>query len=173
VTIGDKKDEKILAFVLELESIFEILDSLKSRDLGSIRGLFWIEMQSFDAILSDDKYEESLRRETKRLVSHLIEKLTQELIRCYDNKVIVSVIKESPESRLLSRNKRQTEDTKKPLNLAHVFDPSFHSAFAVTAFTALLMAVLVYGIGISMWNMDPNKDSIIYRMTSQRIKKDQ
>ncbi|RWS28425.1 renin receptor-like protein [Leptotrombidium deliense] len=41
------------------------------------------------------------------------------------------------------------------------------------AFTMILFAVCVFGISVAIWHMDPGRDSIIYRMTSQRIKKDQ
>ncbi|CAG2123355.1 unnamed protein product, partial [Medioppia subpectinata] len=59
VTIGDRNDDNIKAFVLELETIYEILDSLKtSNKLSAIRGLFSFDISSFDAILSDQKYEE-------------------------------------------------------------------------------------------------------------------
>jgi renin receptor len=174
VTIGDKSDANIKAFVLELETVYQILDSLKTTnaDLRSLRGLFWLEMRAFDRILSDDKYEESVRTLVTNLVAQLIQKLTQELDNLYDHKVLVAVIEERPQES--PQLVRKTRDTKAAaLNLAHEFDPNFHSAFAVTAFTSVVLAVVVYGVAVAMWHVDPGKDSIIYRMTSQRIKKDQ
>ena len=60
-----------------------------------------------------------------------------------------------------------------PLNLAYEYDPDFHVTFAIIAFTTILFALIVFGVSLGMWFMDPGRDSIIYRMTSQRMKKDQ
>lgn len=68
---------------------------------------------------------------------------------------------------------KQDNATAPALNLAHHFQPDFHAAFAATAFTSLLLALTVFGVSVAMWHVDPGRDSIIYRMTSQRIKKDQ
>ncbi|RWS10564.1 renin receptor-like protein, partial [Dinothrombium tinctorium] len=59
------------------------------------------------------------------------------------------------------------------LNLAYQYDADFHVAFAMIAFTTIVFGLCVFGISIGLWNMDPGRDSIIYRVTNQRIKKDQ
>lgn len=60
----------------------------------------------------------------------------------------------------------------KPLNLAPDYDSNFHIPFALIGFTSVIMIVSVLIIAVGMWNLNPGRDSIIYRMTSQR-KKDQ
>ena len=59
------------------------------------------------------------------------------------------------------------------LNLAYPFTSDFSETFAITGFTTLVFTLTVFGVSLGMWFMDPGRDSIIYRMTSQRIKKDQ
>lgn len=62
---------------------------------------------------------------------------------------------------------------KPDLNLAYQYGADFHITFAMIAFTTILFIVTIFGISLGMWYIDPGRDSIIYRMTSQRIKKDQ
>lgn len=45
--------------------------------------------------------------------------------------------------------------------------------FNLLFWTSLILAIAVAGISIAMCSMDPGLDTVIYRMTSQRIKKDQ
>lgn len=49
----------------------------------------------------------------------------------------------------------------------------YPAAFQLLFWTTLAIALTVYGVSYAMWNMDPGRDSIIYRMTSaQKYKKD-
>ncbi|KAI1307245.1 Renin receptor [Halotydeus destructor] len=59
------------------------------------------------------------------------------------------------------------------LNLAHPYASDFHVAAALIFISTIIIVLSVFGISLAMWNMDPGRDSIIYRMTSQRMKKDQ
>lgn len=45
--------------------------------------------------------------------------------------------------------------------------------FNLLFWTTLLLAIAIFGISYGMFNIDPGLDTVIYRMTSQRIKKDQ
>lgn len=63
------------------------------------------------------------------------------------------------------------QDTQQPLGLAPDRG-EYHIPFALISFTSLMLIITVLIICIGMWNLNPGKDSIIYRMTSQR-KKDQ
>jgi len=44
--------------------------------------------------------------------------------------------------------------------------------FNLLFWTSLILAVALIGITYGMMNMDPGLDTVIYRMTSNRIKKD-
>ncbi|XP_054168457.1 renin receptor-like [Oppia nitens] len=169
----DQNDKNIKSLVIELETIYQFLEMVNGirHKTSSFRDLYWFDVRSFAPILDHNKYDESVRRIARNLLNSLIEKMTQDITQLYSNKVVVTVIEDRYQSPHLIRNVRASED--KDLNLAHVFDPNFHSAFATIAFTTILIAVAVFGISVAMWNIDPGKDSIIYRMTSQRIKKDQ
>lgn len=68
----------------------------------------------------------------------------------------------------------QKEDAKAQLdNLAYEYNVNFHTAFTTIGFTTILFVLVAFVIAVGMWNIDPGRDSIIYRLTSQKIKKDQ
>jgi len=57
-------------------------------------------------------------------------------------------------------------------NLATEYDPEFPVIFNIWFWLLVILAIALYAIAIVMWNMDPGRDSIIYRLTEQKIKSD-
>jgi renin receptor len=58
------------------------------------------------------------------------------------------------------------------MNRAKAVDPNYAAIFNIILWTVIVLAVVIFSVSVAIWNMDPGRDSIIYRMTSQRIKKD-
>jgi hypothetical protein len=58
------------------------------------------------------------------------------------------------------------------LNQAVFYSDQYPAIFNLLFWTTLLIALAVFAISYGMFNMDPGLDTVIYRMTSQRIKKD-
>ncbi|UXI20627.1 hypothetical protein NH340_JMT06570 [Sarcoptes scabiei] len=94
--------------------------------------------------------------------------------------LVLSIFDEN--QKILDRSKRLSENTrdrsssasnKKRTNLAHEYSIDFHVSFVTIGFASLIFILAVFIISVSMWNIDPGRDSIIYRLTSQKIKKDQ
>ena len=79
------------------------------------------------------------------------------------------------DSEQIIRFKRQANDPKaiKISNEAVFYSDNYPAMFNLFFWTGLLLAVSVFGVSYCMWNMDPGVDTVIYRMTSQRTKKDQ
>lgn len=61
----------------------------------------------------------------------------------------------------------------KVTNEAVFYSDQYPAMFNLIFWTSLILGLAVFGIAYGMWNMDPGLDTVIYRMTSQRIKKDQ
>lgn len=51
-----------------------------------------------------------------------------------------------------------------------IYDSTFPVAFNIWLWLVIGLALALYVISLVLWTMDPGRDSIIYRMTSQRIK---
>lgn len=65
------------------------------------------------------------------------------------------------------------KDDRMITNEATFYSDQYPAMFNLIFWSSLILALAVFGISYSMWNMDPGLDTVIYRMTSQRIKKDQ
>jgi hypothetical protein len=57
-------------------------------------------------------------------------------------------------------------------NVAEFYSDQYPAMFNIIFWTSLILAFAVFSISYSMWSMDPGLDTVIYRMTSQRIKKE-
>jgi renin receptor len=188
----DVNDPNIKLFITEIGTIKQLLTALKNvknsnidSNSWPIRAIFWIEIRGLKQIVDNNNYNNNVKSKARLLITNLLQELTKELRSLYDNKIIITVIEDDqmPDALVrrtrylfanenkLSENKLNANNT--ILNLAHDYDPDFHTSFAMLAFTTILIALIVFGVSVAMWNMDPGRDSIIYRMTSQRMKKEQ
>lgn len=64
-------------------------------------------------------------------------------------------------------------DNKVVTNKAEFYSDQYPAMFNLLFWTSLILGIAIFSITYSMWSMDPGLDTVIYRMTSQRIKKDQ
>lgn len=56
--------------------------------------------------------------------------------------------------------------------LAGTYDDNFAAIFNIILWLTILLVIAIYAVTAAMATMDPGRDSIIYRMTNPRIKKD-
>jgi renin receptor len=58
------------------------------------------------------------------------------------------------------------------IGLVGTVDESYAVIFNIILWGMIALALAIYFISYGIWNMDPGRDSIIYRMTSQRMKRE-
>lgn len=63
-------------------------------------------------------------------------------------------------------------DTDNPYNLAYPYNYNYSVIFNIILWMMIGLALAVIVISYNLWNMDPGYDSIIYRMTNQKIRMD-
>ena len=59
-----------------------------------------------------------------------------------------------------------------PFNLAYKYNINYAVVFNIVLWLMIALALAVIATSYVMWNMDPGYDSIIYRMTNQKIRMD-
>lgn len=59
-----------------------------------------------------------------------------------------------------------------PYNLAYKYNYDYAVIFNIILWLMIILALAVIAISYNLWNMDPGYDSIIYRMTNQKIRLD-
>jgi len=78
---------------------------------------------------------------------------------------------------IVLKAKRAVNDKATPIQnsitkIAVFYSDQYPAMFHLIFWTSLIMALALVGISCGMLSMDPGLDTVIYRMTSQRIKKD-
>lgn len=93
-----------------------------------------------------------------------------------ENDLVMYVVSTNSKNRV----KREAEPTtthagvnKTIENEALFYSDQYPAMFNLLFWTSLILGLAIFGISYAMWNMDPGLDTVIYRMTSQRIKKEQ
>ncbi|XP_075030201.1 renin receptor isoform X2 [Calonectris borealis] len=66
----------------------------------------------------------------------------------------------------------QKSETENPYNLAYPYNYNYSVIFNIILWMMIGLALAVIVISYNLWNMDPGYDSIIYRMTNQKIRMD-
>lgn len=112
------------------------------------------------------------------LVSKFLNTMTDNFKTIYKNNVVVEIIMITPQDKLLVRKVRslKADDTptasKNPFNLAQDYGELYPVMFNIILWMMILFAIAFFAVCYGIWNMDPGRDSIIYRMTTTRLKKD-
>ncbi|XP_036830956.1 renin receptor isoform X2 [Oncorhynchus mykiss] len=69
-------------------------------------------------------------------------------------------------------NVLQKSNPGSPYNLAYKYNFNYAVIFNIVLWLMIILALAVIVISYNLWNMDPGYDSIIYRMTNQKIRLD-
>ena len=128
---------------------------------------------SFDALVAEHSKTSPAVKEAVKLFLKAIDNLQTSAEKTYKGSVLVGVIATNGE---FIRSKRQAEpptpDVLNPLNLAPIYTANYPVIFNIILWFSVILAFSLIAISIAISTMDPGRDSIIYRMTSTRMKKD-
>ncbi|XP_026054646.1 renin receptor-like [Carassius auratus] len=102
-------------------------------------------------------------------------KFADDVTNVYSNNAVVEVVTvktfEAPLTRK-SRSILQISNQGSLYNLAYKYDYDYAVVFNIVLWLMIVLALAVIVISYNLWNMDPGYDSIIYRMTNQKIRLD-
>jgi len=106
-------------------------------------------------------------------LSQAIEKIVHEYASLcsvdLQNDLVVYVLSTSEK---VKNVKKRAASTSTLEQVAIFYSDQYPAMFNLLFWTSLILAVALIGITYGMMNMDPGLDTVIYRMTSNRIKKD-
>uniref|UniRef100_A0A182PMX4 Uncharacterized protein n=1 Tax=Anopheles epiroticus TaxID=199890 RepID=A0A182PMX4_9DIPT len=132
---------------------------------------------SFEALLAAHEPNSPALEEAKKLFVNALAGLETASEKAFDGAVIVGLVTAS-EGQLVVRSKRQAgeqprqEDDQNPMNLATKYNSNYPVIFNIILWFSVVLVFSLIAISIVIGTMDPGRDSIIYRMTSTRMKKD-
>ncbi|XP_030761890.1 renin receptor [Sitophilus oryzae] len=137
--------------------------------------VYWFRIASLHA-LSDLHGENSTQtQEAKQLLQDTITHLSDVFSKAYGNHVFVNVMTSDASHTRVRRNILATEEEqelKNKYNLAAKYNKDFPVIFNIILWLCVVIFFSIFAICVATATMDPGRDSIIYRMTSTRMKKD-
>jgi len=170
-------------FLSEMQLWIDVSDALIANEdkIHSYKPSDFIWMQSVALKTLKEFYGVDSPQVTEALtvIQNVLKRIETSLKKLYGDNFILFVItvdylNEVPKSRMgRSLLADDTQANSTTFNLSPSYDQDYPAMFNILLFVSLLLSLTVFAITLGMWHIDPGRDSIIYRMTSQRMKKDQ
>merc|ERR1712127_998689 len=162
-------DEVVAEFVKDLK----LLNSLKQKVEGTIDAdAVWIQLKGLNAIAQAFGQQSEQSQEAVTLLRNALEQLESSLEKVYGEKFLLASI---TEDNLHSRHTRaadKPDDIPKVKNLSKRYEEEYSAIFNIILFTSIFLIAALISTAVFICTLDPGRDSIIYRMTTQRIKKE-
>lgn len=180
----DESIEPDVYFFGELQMLLDSLKAMEPSDKYNIRQSLHVVLMSIDHLVQVYGKDSSQVREALALLEYYIPHYIESASAKFHGQLLceVDVIEDAPEfSEYLVRHSRSLlqEDagvSDKPnattLNLAEPVSEDFAVVFNIVLWLMVGFFLAVFAAAYLLWFMDPGKDNIIYRVTSQRIKSD-
>lgn len=167
VNTSHVNNESDMIFIDELNKFQAVVNNIleEQHECGSC--IFWITLPQMSQII------QIRDADSKDVLLNMLSNVAIKAEKVYKGKALVAAIIDGEEN-LSSRSKRQVpaEYTLKSLNVAEDYDEDFPVIFNIILWFSLILLFSLIAISMVIAGMDPGRDSIIYRMTSTRMKKD-
>lgn len=170
-----------LECLLDLQLFKEVTDALKAKakllQTEPVVDLFWLHSSALQGLISVYGLKSPQVAEAVSLIRERAKQTENSFSKIYGDNFLMlfmAVDYQSHNSRMrLARSLQASDTNTNEHNIAESYDEDYPAIFNIIFLTCLIIGLSVFAIALGMWFMDPGRDSIIYRMTSQRIKKDQ
>ncbi|CAH1780909.1 unnamed protein product [Owenia fusiformis] len=163
----------------ELEVIRQIVEKVKGESSvkDNTPDVFNFNIEGFQALVQEYGAESTQVKDALKLIQGFLEKMTEEFKILYNKNVLVEIVTLSGgvPARTLVRKSRdilQAASELPKINLTDDVDPNYAVIFNIILWLGIILIISLFAISYGIWGMDPGRDSIIYRMTSQRMKKE-
>ncbi|XP_013386266.1 renin receptor-like [Lingula anatina] len=171
-------DRTLLSELQLIEEIMSKVSKNAAQIQDNVPDFYSFAVSGYRAVVDQYGDQSEQARDAAHLISKYLEQLTDRFKALYRGSVVVEVVTLPSLRQALARKTRsllatqvgETEEEK--YNLASVYDENFPVIFNIWVWFMIFFFLGIYGIVYTMIYMDPGKDSIIYRMTATRIKKE-
>ncbi|KAK7573458.1 hypothetical protein V9T40_010649 [Parthenolecanium corni] len=142
------------------------IELVVKRNKNGAPDVYWITLTSLA--------EQPLESEDIDLLRLVLNDLSEKVSAMYNGKAFIAVIADNQESKIRSKRETVTKSTDilVDLNVADDYSEDFPVIFNIMLWFSVALLFSLIAISMVIAGMDPGRDSIIYRMTSTRMKKD-
>lgn len=167
----DSYDEKYAVFFNEIYYLHQLGQGVKESMLkNNVPDFHWFQFQGIKALTAVNEPNSEEIIDGEKILNEAISTLVQSYNEIYNNEVlIIAITNNAKESR---RSKRELSSVEKNLNVAEPISNDFPIIFNLILWFVVIFVFSLLAIALSIAQMDPGRDSIIYRMTSNRMKKE-
>uniref|UniRef100_H3AI83 Renin receptor n=1 Tax=Latimeria chalumnae TaxID=7897 RepID=H3AI83_LATCH len=176
-----RNNEVDLLFLSELQVLNDI-SSLLSRHKHLAKDyspdLFAVELAGLEEIEKHYGQDSQQFKDASQILADILQKFADEMFNIYNGNAVVELVTVKTFDAPLVRKTRSILESKQisnpgsPYNLAYQYNFNYAVVFNIILWIMVGLALAVIVVSYSLWNMDPGYDSIIYRMTNQKIRMD-
>ncbi|XP_016415483.1 renin receptor-like isoform X1 [Sinocyclocheilus rhinocerous] len=188
-----RNNEADLLFLSEVQVLYDISTLLqKHKHLAKdpAPDLYSLELAGLEEIARRYGTDSPQFTDATRILTSALQKFADDVANVYANNAVVEVVTVKTFEAPLTRKSRSILESKQigarrknlfkttssnpgsPYNLAYKYDYDYAVVFNIVLWLMIVLALSVIVISYNLWNMDPGYDSIIYRMTNQKIRMD-
>lgn len=175
LSLKNEEDRKFLEEIQLLRAIAKkVPTAIKADNKADV---YWLVVSGLRPVFDYHGKNSTAAKEALFLLNNAFNVISEAFMKAYDNKVIITAFTNDASqvrrTRSISDDKqRQARDTegqkKKPINYTYNYPVMFN----IFLWFGVVFVFSLLAICIAIADMDPGRDSIIYRMTSNRMKKD-
>nr|KAF6435063.1 ATPase H+ transporting accessory protein 2 [Rousettus aegyptiacus] len=176
-----RNNEVDLLFLSELQVLHDI-SSLLSRHKHLAKDhspdLYSLELAGLDEIGKHYGEDSEQFRDASKILVDALQKFADDMYSLYGGNAVVELVTVRSFDTSLVRKTRtileakQEQNPPSPFNLAYKYNFEYPVVFNMVLWIMIALALAVIITSYNIWNMDPGYDSIIYRMTNQKIRMD-
>uniref|UniRef100_A0A8C0S419 Renin receptor n=2 Tax=Canis lupus familiaris TaxID=9615 RepID=A0A8C0S419_CANLF len=176
-----RNSEVDLLFLSELQVLHDI-SSLLSRHKHLAKDhspdLYSLELAGLDEIGKHYGEDSEQFRDASKILVDALQKFADDMFNLYGGNAVVELVTVRSFDTSLVRKTRtileakQAKNPSSPYNLAYKYNLEYPVVFNMVLWIMIALALAVIITSYNIWNMDPGYDSIIYRMTNQKIRMD-
>ncbi|XP_048396735.1 renin receptor [Stegostoma tigrinum] len=175
----NKNNEVDLLFLSELQVLHDISALLyRHKRLAKDRSpaLYSLELAGLEEIMKCYGQDSEQFHDAAQILASVVQKFADEVFSIYSGNAVIELLTVKNFDAPLVRKSRSilevpsTDDLSRTYGLAYQYNYNYAVVFNIVLWLMIGLALAVIIVAYNLWNMDPGYDSIIYRMTSQRIK---
>uniref|UniRef100_A0A1B6D6Y8 Renin receptor n=1 Tax=Clastoptera arizonana TaxID=38151 RepID=A0A1B6D6Y8_9HEMI len=162
------------AFLDQLALLNAVSDKINEKgvEFDGIQDAYWFVLPAYHPLLDIEGEESKVILEAKRLLSTAIRRLTQAYESAYNGRVLIACLaSDVKHSRRIRRQSIEASNDTYNWNLAPIYDSDYAPTFNIILWFSIAFTMALIAVSLVIAGMDPG-DSIIYRMTSNRMKKE-
>jgi renin receptor len=171
-------DRELLA---ELQMVHDIISTLRSKPNHldtKVPDLLSFTLSGLQSVGKEHGVDSEQAKDAQEIVTQHLNQITEELKSLYKGNVMVEVLtvphvdvaKVRKTRSLMSENSVNPPDAAK-LNLELDWYADFPVTFHIVLWLMVILVITVFFVAYGIWNMNPNLESILYRVPQDDLKK--